>query len=79
MTLAGFRQWTKTRAPSFVRTVRAMVCGGTGGAACPRLEGGSGASLLQPPWAWALSGALAHKQTASAQRQNMLRRSETVK
>ncbi len=66
MTLAGFRQWTKSRAPSFVRTVRAMVSGGgTGGAACPRLEGGSGAALLQPPWAWALSGALAPKQTAS--------------
>ena len=70
MTLAGFRQWTKSRAPSFVRTVRAMICGGTASAACPRLEDGSASSLLQPQWAWALSGALAHKQTVSSRRNN---------
>ena len=65
MTLDGFRRWSKNRAPSFVRTVRAMVCDGQGSAACPQLQGGSAAALLQPRWAWALSGALVPKQTVS--------------
>ena len=68
MTLDSFRQWSKGRCPSFVRTVRALVCGASyAGRACPQLEGGSSASTMQPRWAWALSGALVPKHAVSSQ------------
>ena len=66
MTLDGFRQWSRNRCPSFVRTVRTLLCGvGPSSRAHPQLEGGSGASLVRPCWAWVLSGALIPKQAVS--------------